>query len=248
MTISRRTSSQGSGHRHDGGGHASFRPSRASVTRIPLVRSSTPALPGTACNLAEVERIATRHALGRGTGVVRRRALSALERHPQQSHHEVGRGNRRGRACSASHRTSPTATRATGRGGSLTCEHDARRITRTEYDGTISVIADRFEANRSTRPTTSSASPTARSGSPIRRSVCSATTRATSPSRNCRPTCTASIGQSGADDACRGDINRPNGLRLLSGRIAALSRRGGGHAAQRDTRLRRGGRRHANGQ
>src|SRR6185295_7992188 len=27
----------------------------------------------------------------------------------------------------------------------LTCEHDARRVTRTEYDGTITVIADRFE-------------------------------------------------------------------------------------------------------
>jgi gluconolactonase len=27
----------------------------------------------------------------------------------------------------------------------LTCEHGARRVTRTEYDGTISVIADRFD-------------------------------------------------------------------------------------------------------
>jgi gluconolactonase len=27
----------------------------------------------------------------------------------------------------------------------LTCEHDARRITRTEYDGAITVIADRFD-------------------------------------------------------------------------------------------------------
>jgi gluconolactonase len=27
----------------------------------------------------------------------------------------------------------------------LTCEHDARRVTRTEYDGTISVIAERFD-------------------------------------------------------------------------------------------------------
>ena len=27
----------------------------------------------------------------------------------------------------------------------LTCEHDARRVTRTEYDGTISVIADGFD-------------------------------------------------------------------------------------------------------
>src|SRR6478672_4529710 len=27
----------------------------------------------------------------------------------------------------------------------LTCEHDSRRVTRTEYDGSIAVIADRFE-------------------------------------------------------------------------------------------------------
>ena len=27
----------------------------------------------------------------------------------------------------------------------LTCEHDARRVTRTEYDGSITVIADEFE-------------------------------------------------------------------------------------------------------
>jgi gluconolactonase len=27
----------------------------------------------------------------------------------------------------------------------VTCEHDARRVTRTEYDGTITVIADRYE-------------------------------------------------------------------------------------------------------
>jgi gluconolactonase len=27
----------------------------------------------------------------------------------------------------------------------LTCEHDARRVTRTEYDGSVTVIADRFE-------------------------------------------------------------------------------------------------------
>lgn len=28
----------------------------------------------------------------------------------------------------------------------LTCEHDTRRVTRTEYDGTITVIADQFDA------------------------------------------------------------------------------------------------------
>ena len=34
----------------------------------------------------------------------------------------------------------------------VTCEHGARRVTRTEYDGTISVIADRYEGKRLNSP------------------------------------------------------------------------------------------------
>lgn len=34
----------------------------------------------------------------------------------------------------------------------LTCEHDTRRVTRTEYDGQISVLADRFEGKRLNSP------------------------------------------------------------------------------------------------
>lgn len=34
----------------------------------------------------------------------------------------------------------------------VTCEHGARRVTRTEYDGTITVIADRFEGKRLNSP------------------------------------------------------------------------------------------------
>jgi gluconolactonase len=34
----------------------------------------------------------------------------------------------------------------------LTCEHDARRVTRTEYDGAITVIAERFEGKRLNSP------------------------------------------------------------------------------------------------
>ena len=73
----------------------------------------------------------------------------------------------------------------------VTCEHDARRVTRTEYDGAHH--RDRrpaTTASRSTPRTTSCASPTARSGSPTRPSACSATTRATSPRRSCRRTST----------------------------------------------------------
>jgi gluconolactonase len=34
----------------------------------------------------------------------------------------------------------------------LTCEHYARRVTRTEYDGTITVLADQFEGKRLNSP------------------------------------------------------------------------------------------------
>ena len=34
----------------------------------------------------------------------------------------------------------------------VTCEHDARRVTRTEYDGAITVICDRFDGKRLNSP------------------------------------------------------------------------------------------------
>jgi gluconolactonase len=34
----------------------------------------------------------------------------------------------------------------------ITCEHDARRVTRTEYDGTITVLIDRFEGKKLNAP------------------------------------------------------------------------------------------------
>src|SRR3954451_2027794 len=34
----------------------------------------------------------------------------------------------------------------------VTCEHDARRLTRTEYDGTVTVLMDRFDGKRLNSP------------------------------------------------------------------------------------------------
>ena len=48
-------------------------------------------------------------------------------------------------ASSASPRTMPTATPATGRAGSSPASTTARRVTRTEYDGTITVLIDKFD-------------------------------------------------------------------------------------------------------
>jgi hypothetical protein len=35
----------------------------------------------------------------------------------------------------------------------VTCEHDTRRVTRTEYDGTITVVLDRFDGKPLNSPT-----------------------------------------------------------------------------------------------
>ena len=45
-----------------------------------------------------------------------------------------------------------TATRSTAQGRLVTCEHGNRRVTRTEHDGTITVLAERFEGKRLNSP------------------------------------------------------------------------------------------------
>ncbi len=109
----------------------------------------------------------------------------------------------------------------------LTCEHDARRVTRTEYDGTD---------HRDRRPLRGQAaqlaqrrrraSRTARSGSPIRRSASSATTRATSPSRSCRPTSTGSTARRASSTVVGGRRRPAERPGVLARRVEALRRRG----------------------
>ena len=53
---------------------------------------------------------------------------------------ETGRGQRVPQALELRQRQ-----HARPAGPAVTCEHDARRVTRTEYDGTITVIADKFD-------------------------------------------------------------------------------------------------------
>jgi gluconolactonase len=49
----------------------------------------------------------------------------------------------------------------------ISCEHGTRRVTRTEYDGSLTVLADRYQGKPLNAPMTSSSIPTAGSGSPI---------------------------------------------------------------------------------
>ena len=69
----------------------------------------------------------------------------------------------------------------------VTCEHDARRVTRTEYDGRITVLCDSYNGKQLNSPNDVVVTRTAASGSPIRRSAFSATTRAMSRSQEMTP-------------------------------------------------------------
>jgi gluconolactonase len=57
----------------------------------------------------------------------------------------VGRGDRRGQRLPQALELIANGNTRDRQGRLLTCEHDARRVTRTEYDGTITVIADQFD-------------------------------------------------------------------------------------------------------
>ena len=64
----------------------------------------------------------------------------------------------------------------------ITCEHSGRRITRTELDGSITIIADKFEGKKLNSPNdVGGGMPTARSGSPIPLTASAAITRASRP-------------------------------------------------------------------
>jgi gluconolactonase len=70
-----------------------------------------------------------------------------VERHSEQPDEETG-------AVSVFRKPSNNANGNTRdrQGRLVTCEHDARRVTRTEYDGSITVILDRFEGKRLNSP------------------------------------------------------------------------------------------------
>ena len=53
----------------------------------------------------------------------------------------------------------------------ISCEHGTRRVTRTEYDGTITVLIDNFDGKRFNAPNDAVVHPTDISGLPIRDTV-----------------------------------------------------------------------------
>ena len=79
------------------------------------------------------------------------RAAPDVQRHPRQPDAPVDAGGSAW-SVSASRRTWPTATPTTARGGMLSCEHATSRVTRTEADGTITVLATHYRGKATQQP------------------------------------------------------------------------------------------------
>ena len=177
----------------------------------PLVRSIDPSFD--AVSACTRQGRADRHgnALGRRPGVVRRRALSAVERHSQQPHHAVGRDDRRRerlpRAVEQLERQHAATARDDSSPASTTPARHAHRIRRRHH--------------RARRPLRRQAAQLAQRhrvqvrrvdlvhGSAVRRARLLRRARGARPS--CRPTSTAGTPPRGLT-VVTGDVNRPNGL------------------------------------
>jgi gluconolactonase len=95
--------------------------------------------------LSAVERLPPACA-GRRSGVVRRRALSVVQRHPNQRIIKWERRPARSALPQASNFANGNTRDRQGR--LVTCEHGGRRVRRTEYDGSITVLMDSFNGKR----------------------------------------------------------------------------------------------------
>ena len=94
----------------------------------------------------------------------------------------------------------------------LTCEHDTRRVTRTEYDGSITVVADRFEG----KPLNSPNDIVCKSDGSIWFTDPPFGILGNYEGHVAKPELPTNIyrvdGRSGAITVAIGDVNRPNGL------------------------------------
>lgn len=145
--------------------------------------------------------------------MVWRRPLPAVEPTSPTTRSCAGTRRRAASAPSVRRPTIRTGNTRDRQGRLVTCEHDTRRVTRTEYDGTITVIADRFDGKRLNSPNDVVVkSDDFDPGPPTRPSASSATTTG----RTATPELPTNVyrvdGRSGQITVATGAINRPNGL------------------------------------
>ena len=86
--------------------------------------------------------------LGGGSRVLPRAPRAGLVGHPERPHAALRRGDRATSACSARPRGYTNGHTVDAQGRLVSCEHGNRRVTRTEHDGTITVLADAYEGKR----------------------------------------------------------------------------------------------------
>lgn len=70
----------------------------------------------------------------------------------------------------------------------ISCEHDTRRITRTEYDGSVTVLADSYQGKRLNSPNDIVVKSDGTIWLPTRHLASAAFTKATKQRQNCRKT------------------------------------------------------------
>ncbi len=125
-------------------------------------------------------------------------------------------------------RATPTATRSTPQGRLVSCEHGNRRVTRTEHDGTITVLADAFDGKRLNSPNDVVVRSRRRGLLHRPRATGSrAGTRATRPSAEFerRATSSGSTRSRARCSVVADDFDRPNGLAFSARRAAAVRHR-----------------------
>ena len=92
-----------------------------------------------------------RRALVRGTGLVRSAPHARVVRHSEQPHLRLDEQTARvGMFREPSNNANGNTVDREGR--LVSCEHLSRRVTRTEHDGTITVLADRWQGKRLNSP------------------------------------------------------------------------------------------------
>ena len=104
---------------------------------------------------ARLEKLARRLPLGGRPGLFPGRPLSHLERHPERPDDALRRDVGPVSASSAIRPDYSNGNTVDRQGRLVTCEHGDRRVTRTEHDGSITVLAEPSQGKRSTAPTTS---------------------------------------------------------------------------------------------
>jgi gluconolactonase len=99
-----------------------------------------------------VEKLYTGCRWAEGPAVVRGGPISRLVGHPERSNAALGRDRRLGVDVSRAVAQQQRATRSTRWVRLVTCEHRSRSVTRTDFDGARTVLADRYDGKRFNSP------------------------------------------------------------------------------------------------